>query len=177
MKPPISLVTSGVNVAPLLWSLYQQPELWDQETARTEDPASPHHGLSDIYIRHGEKPRDFAPHDSIWYPASNKLPVKELIFPLMTAMCAERLGTVLITKIPPGMTCKPHKDGGWHAGYYDKFGIQITSHPDQAFCFDNAQLVTRPGDVFTFDNSQTHWVMNPTPYERITLIVALKRGI
>ena len=89
---------------------------------------------------------------------------------------AERLGGVLITKIPAGMECKPHVDGGWHAGHYEKYGIQIASAPGQRFCFEGESLETRPGDVFWFDNSHTHWVTNDTEHDRITLIVTLKRG-
>ena len=177
MKPCIGLVTSGLNVAPLWWALQEKPELWDQVPDRTTPVDSPHYGLHDIYIRYSKNdPRDIDQHESEWYPAAEDLPVKPLIFQLMSAMQGERLGGVLITRIPAGMSCKPHSDGGWHARYYEKFGIQIASAPGQAFCFENERLVTKPGDVFWFDNSHSHWVENPTAHERITLIVTLKRG-
>lgn len=174
----ISLVASGENVAPLWWALQEHPELWNTVTDRTAAEDSPHHGLSDIYIRYSKvSATDHDPHESEWYPAAAVLPVRPLIARLMTAMGGERLGGVLITRIPPGVSCKPHIDGYWHAGYYEKFGIQIASAPGQAFCFEGEQLVTKPGDVFWFDNSQTHWVTNESQHERITLIVTLKRGI
>lgn len=166
----------GMNVAPLLWALQQQPELWNQTPDRTSPPDSPHFGLSDIYIRYGQNPLDRENHESIWYPAADKLPVRDLIFALMADVRGERLGGVLITKIPAGKSCKPHRDGGWHAGYYEKFGIQVASAPGQAFCFEGESLETKPGDIFWFDNAHTHWVTNDTPYDRITLIVTLKRG-
>lgn len=172
----IKKVHSGMNVAPLLWALQDHPELWNQTPNRTTPPASPHHGLSDIYIRYGVNPLDRVEHESVWYPAADVLPVKDLIFELMAHFKGERLGGVLITKIPAGQECKPHVDGGWHAGYYEKFGIQIASAPGQFFCFEGEALETKPGDVFWFDNAHTHWVTNPTPYDRITLIVTLKRG-
>lgn len=174
----IRLVTSGEPVAALWWALQEHPELWDTVNARTAPEDSPHHGTSDIYVRYSKKdPRDPEMHDSEWYPAADVLPVRPLISRLMAAMGGERLGGVLITRIPPGGSVNPHLDGHWHAGYYEKFGIQIASAPGQAFCFDGEQLVTKPGDVFWFDNSHTHWVTNESQHERITLIVTLKRGI
>ncbi len=172
----IELVSSGMNVAPLLWALQQHPELWNQTPDRTTPADSPHYGLSDIYIRYGADPLDREAHESVWYPAADVLPVRDLIFTLMSDLRGERLGGVLITKIPAGMQCKPHRDGGWHAGYYEKFGIQVQSAPGQVFCFEGESLETKPGDVFRFDNSHTHWVTNDTSHDRITLIVTLKRG-
>lgn len=157
-------------------ALAAHPELWDQHTARTEDADSPHYGLSDIWARFAD-PATMQPdgsHDSVWYPCADLLPVRELVFPLMSAVCGERLGGVLITRIKPGQVCKPHADPGWHARYYDKFAVQIDAAPEQAFHFEGQSLVTKPGDVFWFDNSFTHWVTNDSQTDRITLIVCIK---
>lgn len=173
----IKLLHTGVNVQPMLWALLEHPELWDRHTARTESPASPHHGLSDIWARYcapGEDPA--GPHESVWYEAADVLPVRELVYPLFSAVHGDRLGGVLITRIPPMGECKPHTDPGWHARYYDKFAVQLASAPGQAFCFDGEHLITKPGDVFWFDNAHTHWVTNPTPHERITLIACIRKG-
>jgi aspartyl/asparaginyl beta-hydroxylase (cupin superfamily) len=84
---------------------------------------------------------------------------------------------VLITRIPAGATCRPHVDPGWHARAHDKYAVQITSAPGQAFCFDCERLESRPGDVYWFDNQFTHWVENPTPYERVTMIVCVRKEL
>lgn len=173
----IELVHSGVNVAPMLWALQSHPELWDQHTTRTESKDSPHHGLHDIWARYAEPGVDGAkPHESVWYPCADLLPVRELVYPLMVAFQGDQLGGVLITKIPPGKVCKPHHDDGWHAKYYEKFAIQIQSSPGQAFHFDGESLESKPGDVYWFDNSFTHWVTNDSPYDRITLIACIRRN-
>ena len=173
----IKLLAQGVNVAPMLWALQSHPELWDTHKTRTEDPTSPHHGLSDIWARYAAEGEDpTGPHESVWYPCADLIPVRQLVYPLMSEFGGTRLGGVLITKIPAGKECKPHTDPGWHARYYEKFAIQIQSAPGQAFCFDGESLETRPGDVFWFDNAFTHWVTNPTPYDRITLIACIQRG-
>ena len=171
----IKHLASGINVTPLLWALHEHPELWDQNTSRTEHPDSPHHGLSDIWARHAAPGVDGGqPHESVWHPCADLLPVRDLVYPLMGMVNGDQLGGVLITKIPPGKQCRPHTDPGWHARFYQKFAIQIQSHPRQAFCFDNEVLVTKPGDLFWFDNAYTHWVTNNSDQDRITMIVCIR---
>ncbi len=171
----LQLLEQGVNVAPMLWALQAHPELWDQNTGRTEDPTSPHHELSDIWVRYAAPGVDGSqPHESVWYPCADLMPIRELVYPMMARFGGVQLGGVLITKIPAGKMCKPHTDPGWHARYFDKFALQIQSAPGQAFCFDGERLESKPGDIYYFDNSFTHWVENPTPYDRITAIVCIR---
>ena len=35
----------------------------------------------------------------------------------------ERIGGILIYKVPPHCRILPHTDVGWHVDYYDKFNI------------------------------------------------------
>lgn len=172
----IKQIGAGLPVAPILWALQQHPKLWNRNTSRTEDPSSPHHGLDDIWARYGapERAKDGEPHDAFWYPCAEVLGVKSMCLDLMRHVEGVELGGVLITRIPPGKSVKPHTDPGWHARRYEKYGVQITSAPGQEFCFDGEALETKPGDVFWFDNAHTHWVTNPTPYERITMIVCIR---
>ena len=176
MSEHIKLLASGINVTPMQEALAANPQLWDEHRARTENPTSPHHGLSDIWARWAPPGVDGSqPHDAIWYPSADLLPVRELAYPLMSALNGDRLGGVLITKIPAGKECRPHTDRpGWHAEYYEKFAIQIHADAGQAFCFDDGKLVTKPGDIFWFDNGYTHWVTNPTQHDRVTAIVCIK---
>lgn len=173
---PIRLLAEHVNVEPLRAALAAHPELWNQRTERTAPEDSPHHGLDDIWPRFADPAtmREDGSHDSIWYPPADVLPVRELVFRLMSAVHGEKLGGVLITRIPAGQTCKPHTDPGWHARHYDKFAIQIDAEPEQAFHFDGHTLVTKPGDVFWFDNAYTHWVTNQSQRDRVTMIVCIR---
>jgi quercetin dioxygenase-like cupin family protein len=173
----IQKIGDGVDVGPLLWALQANPHLWNQNTARTADPTSPHYGVDDIWVRYAAPGVDGSePHDSVWHPCADALPVREIAMRLMAFVGGERLGGILITRIPPGGEVKPHTDPGWHARYYEKFAVQVASAPGQSFCFEGEQLESRPGDIYWFDNSHTHWVTNPTPHERITLICCIKRG-
>lgn len=177
MNEKIKLVAKDWDVGPILWALHSHPELWNQHTARTADPASPHHGLDDIWARYGDPARahDGQAHQSHWYPAAETLGIKQMCLDLMHMVGGTELGGVLVTRIPPGARCRPHTDQGWHARYYDKFAVQIASAPGQRFCFEGESLETRPGDVFWFDNQHLHWVDNDTPYERVTMIVCIRK--
>jgi quercetin dioxygenase-like cupin family protein len=173
----IKLISENANIAPIHWAILQHPELWNEHNARTKDKSSPHYELDDIWPRFGEieYAENNQPHDSKWYPSADILGIKPLVYDLFRAVEGVELGGVLITRIPAGKECKPHTDPGWHARRYDKFGVQITSAPGQKFCFDKEELETKPGDIFWFDNQYTHWVINPTPYDRITMIVCIRK--
>jgi len=181
MTEAIKHVMSGINVAPVLAALQRHPELWNQHPHRTESEDSPHHGLDDIWFRFndytgydGDMVTFNAPHQSVWYPSADIIPVKDICYGLMTEFRGDQLGGVLLTRIPAGATCQPHVDGGWHAGYYRKFGVQIQGDLRQAFQFEGESFSAVAGDVYEFDNSRLHWVTNNSDEDRITMIVCIK---
>ena len=90
----IKLLAQGLNVGPMLWALQAHPELWNQNTARTETPDSPHLELDDIWARYADPAtvQEDGSHDSVWYPPAEVLPVKEMVYPLMQAAQGDRLG-------------------------------------------------------------------------------------
>jgi len=170
----IQLLASGADMAPLVSALDANPQFWNQHTQRTENPASPHHDVSDIFVRYAADPTAQGPHESVWYPCASILPIKPLVFDVMAFVEGERLGGVLITKIPAGKDVKPHIDQGWHASTYRKFCIQVASAPGQKFVVDDEALEPRPGDLYEFRNEFMHYVINPTDTDRISLIVCVQ---
>jgi hypothetical protein len=171
---PIKRLGTGINVSPLLWSLQSHPELWDADRLRTHAPDSPHREASDIFVRYAADPTVAGPHESVWYPCADVIPVKPLVYDLMRFVEGERLGGVLITRIPPGGQVYPHVDRGWHAETYRKFCIQVQSAPGQLFAFECDELEARPGDLYEFRNEYLHTVTNPTPHDRVSLIVCIQ---
>jgi aspartyl/asparaginyl beta-hydroxylase (cupin superfamily) len=172
----IKKIAHGMNVAPMLWALHENPQLWDEYPYRTNRPDSPHREVEDIWARCSEPYGvwNHEPHDSVWYPCAALLPIKLMVYDLMRYVEGDRLGAVLITKVRPGCSVKPHHDPGWHARHYDKYAIQVQSAPGQAFCFEGEQLVSKPGDVYWFDNAHTHWVTNESNQDRITVIACIR---
>jgi len=171
-----------IDHLPALLQIKQNPQLWNMYRHRTEQYSSPHHEISDIWVRYrdikefdGDWDKFNGPHEPIWYPAADCLPaVKDIAFQIMTRVRGERLGGILITRIPPGGQCAPHTDRNWHAEYHDKYAVQLESHPDQAFHFREGSYSARPGEVYWFDNLKEHWVTNDSPIDRITLIICIR---
>lgn len=186
-RSPLYMLPFQVFVQPLLHELDQYPLLWNDFDLRTNHPASPHREMDDIIVRYnarenfaGDRDAFNGPHDSVWWESAKALPsAMKLAFRIMHHVEGERLGMVLITRQPPGATCYPHVDRGWHARHYEKFAIQLAAAPGQMFCVqppgqDPKMLETKSGDCFSFDNSIPHWVTNPTNETRMTMIVCVR---
>lgn len=174
-------IAEGLDVMPLLLSIQRQPDLWDRHKERKEVEGGPHSGMSDIWIRYNDisKCNDLSkfndPHDPRWYSAYYQLPeLRTIIFGLMSRVEGERLGGVLITKIPKGGRIEPHKDDGWHVQYYDKFYVSLQSKEGANFHCEDEVINPKQGDVYWFDNRREHWVENNSDDDRITLIVCIR---
>jgi hypothetical protein len=178
-------VADGIDVSGLWREIETQPDLWDEITWRKrEGSASPHTGMSDIWVRcerladmnkHGARTE----HDSVWYDAYDRLPsIKPIIYDLMRVVQAERIGTILITRIPPGGKIDPHLDIGWHVDYYDKFYVSLKSAPGAKFICHaptgDEVLEPKVGECWRFDNRILHSVVNESQEDRVTLIVCLR---
>lgn len=183
-RDPIYKMSQGFPVSDALEQINAHPELWNLIQFRRVKDGTPHKVVDDIWVRYnawrnfdGDHAKFNSEHDSSWYPAADDLPaIKDLAFGVMSMVRGERLGAVLITRVPPGGMVEPHIDGGWHAGYYEKFAIQLKGNDRQAFCFEEKKLVTHPGDLYWFRNDIPHWVTNDSDEERITLIICIRRN-
>jgi quercetin dioxygenase-like cupin family protein len=175
------LITSGLDVLPLLYAITRMPQLWDQHTLRTTHPGTPHTEVSDIWCRFNdlgeyEATGDIAAvadqHESIPYPAWWLLPeLRPLVFGLMTRVQATRLGRVLITKLRPGCRIAPHADSKPHSVYYQRHHITLTSPPECLFRVEDEVLNLAPGTCWYVNNALEHEVINHGDSDRLTLIV------
>lgn len=171
-----------LDVSEAVAQIDARPEIWNTHRMRTESYGTPHNGVSDIWVRYNPWPNytgDWAafndPHVSEWYPVIDKIPaVRALTRQVFKLVGGETLGGVLITKIPPGGEVAPHVDGGWHAGHYDKYAVQLKGNKDQVFGFEDSELRPDPGEVYTFDNSKLHWVKNDSDSDRMTCIICIR---
>lgn len=175
-------IADGLDVVALRLALVRQPELFGLRTARADVDASPHTQMTDIWARYNapehlaQGPAAFnGEHDSVWYPEAAFIPqVRPVVFDLMRRVEGERLGGVLITKIPPAGRIAPHVDGGWHAGYYEKYYVPIQNEPGAVFGFEEGEIHAIPGEAYWFNNSRLHWVENHSTCDRIAMIVCIR---
>ena len=170
-------IGTGLNVLPLQTALIRQPELFGRHGERQKTYV--HGGMTDIWVRYNDiknlGPKFNDEHDAVWYPEAAAIPqVRGPVMQLMAAVEGERLGGVLITKVPPGGEIKPHVDSGWHAGYYDKYYVPILNEPGAKFCFEDGEINPTVGDVWWFRNDVPHWVRNDSNTDRIAMIVCIK---
>lgn len=178
------LKIGDADVAPLNAELAAHPELWGQYGWRKEAPGSPHAQMTDVWVRYNDVRPFLAKgsmagfndeHEGVWYPAYEKLPaLKDIIYPLMREVEGERIGAVLITKIPPGQGIAKHRDASWHVEHYDKFYVSMQSAPGALFCSGTDALNPAPGEVWRFDNRREHWVENNSSEDRVTLIICIR---
>ncbi len=172
----------GLHVEPMVQEIADYDFLFGEFNARAE--AGPVHAdMQDIWVRYGDisemiesgdysKIADY--HDSIWL---KDLPeVKKICFDVMALVDGERLGGVLITKIPPGGQILPHTDSGWHAEYYGKYFVPIKNEKGAVFGFDEGVIEPDLGDVWAFDNSYNHWVKNNSNSDRIAMVICIKQS-
>lgn len=175
-------IAEGINVLPLQMAIVRQPELFGKYKHRSAAYDSPHSEMSDIWVRYNaienfeKSPANFNDsHESVWYPGYHAIPqIRPIIFGLMAQVEGERLGGVLITKIPPGGKIAPHVDRGWHAEYYEKYYIPIQNDQGAVFGFEDGVIEPSLGDVYWFNNSNPHWVENNSSRDRIALIVCIR---
>lgn len=176
-------IAAGLDTEPLRQALVRQPELFGRHRERTQDPSSPHHGSVDLWLRfrdHRDKAKcsswaEFAgPHEPIWYEEAAMLPeVRRVVFDVMRIVEAEKLGGILITKIPPGGRIERHVDRGWHAEHYEKIYVAIQSPEGSKFCFEDGEIRAANGEAWWFRNDVPHWVENDTDQDRIAMIICL----
>lgn len=158
----------------------QSCSLWDANPLRRTAPGSPHSQMTDIWARFGAPNGDDysvlgKEHDAVWYPFIDQLPdVKDIAFKLMALVNGERLGGVLITKLPAGSKIAPHVDDGWHAGYYDKIYVPIKNEKGSVFGFECGNIEPEAGTAWWFRNDVTHWVNNDSDQDRLSMIVCIK---
>jgi len=177
-------ITTDFNVQPLSQRLTEHPELFGLYDFRASAYASPHTAMRDIWVRYKDvRPHlesgDFSgfadAHDPIWYPVAEHMPeVFPLVFKLMSLVKGERLGGVLITRLPPGGRIEPHVDRGWHAEHYDKYYVPIQNGAGATFNFPDGVISPTLGEVYWFRNDRPHWVINGSDSDRIAMIVCIK---
>lgn len=179
---PFSKIHSGIDVKAAQKELRDNCHLFGEFNAR-KNSGPVHAQMDDIWLRYGDinamiKSGDYSKiaeeHDAIWL---QDLPeCKKICFEVMRLVDGERLGGVLITRIPSGGQILPHKDSGWHAEYYSKVYVPIDNKPGAVLGFESGDIDPNNGDAWMFDNSFIHWVNNHSNEERVAMIICIKQS-
>lgn len=183
-------LAEGIDVVPVQLTL-AQTALWNQHTLRTATEGSPHRELDDIWLRMSdlEKCRQagaagaFVDHrESINYPGWHELPqIRKLVMALFMSVEGERLGRVLISRLPPGRRILPHKDIGADLTkyydsepYYSRFHLCVQGLPGSIFNCEDESVQMRTGEAWWFRNDLEHEVINNSADDRIHVVIDVR---
>jgi hypothetical protein len=174
-------VATGVDMLPVMLELNRAPHLWDRDKTRRTYPGTPHAEMEDIWVRFRAKAEiegahsHREPYRCVFWPAWHELPaLRPIVFSLMARVGATELGSVLITKLPPGGKIHPHSDkGSWAAEFYN-CKCHVTIAGTSVSVCDDQLVEMHSGDVFTFDNLLLHSVENRGSCDRIACIVSMR---
>lgn len=169
----------------MLAEIAAHPEIWDVYRERTAAPDATMHGTSDAWLRFFPRETLLTPEDYLgpghcaFYPAWHLLPsIHDVAYGLMGMCRGVELGTCLLSRMPPGSTVKPHRDGAcWTARHFNKkFYVILQSNPHVLNVTEDEQCVLEPGTITEFDNLALHSVVNNGATERLNLIITLRSG-
>ena len=173
-------IASGIDTTPVLVELARHADLWDRHPMRRITPDSPHAQMTDITVRY--QPEDDVTsetrrgeHRNVFWPAWYKLPsLRPLVFGLMARVQAVELGSILITKLPPGGEITMHSDAGsWAPTFYStKAHVQLAGF--SVTTVEGEEFAQRAGDVITFDNLLMHGIRNIGENDRIECIISMR---
>lgn len=173
-------IASGVDTVPVLLQLARADYLWDRNPERRLYAGSPHTAMVDITVRYMPE-ADVTlesrrlPHRNVFWPAWHELPaLRPTVFALMARVGAVELGSILITKLPPGQMIQPHTDAGNWAPEHFNCKAHLTLAGSALVRCDGETCRFDTGTVFTFDNLLTHSVEAVGDCDRIVAIISMR---
>jgi hypothetical protein len=114
-------------------------------------------------------------HRNVFWPAWYALPaLRPMVFALMTRVQAVELGSILITKLPPGKMIQPHSDAGNWAPEFYRCKAHVTLAGSALVGCENEAVTFAAGTVWTFDNLLVHSISNEGDRDRIVCIVSMR---
>jgi mannose-6-phosphate isomerase-like protein (cupin superfamily) len=174
-------IADGVETLPLLLELARNEALWDADPTRRTYPGTPHGAMTDIAVRYmrpehaGRLENRKHEHRNVFLPAWYALPaLRPVVFGLMARVQAVELGSILITRLPPGAEILPHSDAGsWAAEFYNTKAHWTVRGEAQVSC-ENDAMTFAAGTIWTFDNLLMHRVQNHGGEDRMAVIISMR---
>lgn len=182
-------IATGFDVTPLLFSLNRQSNLWGMDRYWKDHPVPVFRDVDTIMLRFPEKiPYEFESDQKRFeylsgidqmecsdQTAMDFLPEsRPIIFGLMARVQGERLGRVMINRLPPGASIPAHSDVDPINKYYDRFHCVLQSNPLVSFMCGDELFPMQSGEIFWFENALEHSVQNNGNEDRISLIIDVK---
>jgi len=171
-------IATNVNVGPILEELDEHPELWNQMDLRTTHPMTPHKEVDDIVLRFNDLSNGISAAiddaECHWYNSAFILPIKPLMYALMSDVYGDRIGRAVITRLKPGSKIDSHIDYGSPVSHYQRFHISLLNEEGAVFTVDGENFTPKTGDVFVVANHKEHSVVNNSSIDRLTMIIDIR---
>jgi mannose-6-phosphate isomerase-like protein (cupin superfamily) len=174
-------IADGIDTLPLQLELTRNEALWDALPTRRLYDGTPHGAMTGIYARYMPEAdlTDLAvrrrEHRNVWWPAWHALPaLRPLVFGLMARVQAVELGSVLLTRLPPGGEILPHSDAGSWAPTYYHCKAHVTVSGSAIVRVEDEQVRFEQGSIWTFDNLKMHAIANDGDVDRVVVIVSMR---
>ena len=172
-------IAENVPTMPVMHALQRHPDLWDQNTLRTQFEGSPHAQVHDIWLLFNsiEQSDESIANDCevVTYPAWFMLPeARKLAIDLMQIVGGRQLGRVMITKLEPGKKIPEHRDEGAPATFFQRYQVALQSLTGVTFQIDDEAVVFATGEIWWIDNTRKHSVKNNSADDRVVMIVDVR---
>lgn len=180
MPSRFTLIAQGIDTVPLALELARNEALWDRNPQRRTFAGSPHAAMVDITARYmpeadislDTRERE---HRNVFWPAWHALPaLRPLVFGLMARVSAVELGSIIITRLPPGAKIEPHSDAGSWAPEHYHCKAHVTVAGRAVVRCDEDDCEFTAGTAWTFDNLLVHSVENIGEIDRVSVIVSMR---
>jgi hypothetical protein len=170
------LITTGLNVNPLLDLIDANPELWGDITIRQSFPGSAHHDTECIFVL---GPKGFTVADyfmdlsALDYPAVHKLMpgLIGVVQPVVKQLGVTELGRILIVRLQAGGVIDEHIDTGRYAEHYSRFHIALRTNPGCELVVGGEAQHMAAGEAWWFNHRKLHSGHNRGSEPRIHVII------
>jgi hypothetical protein len=180
MDSSFEKLVEGIDVAFLLQNISNNPQLFNELTARQDVPGTPHQDTQSIFLRWAASSSIHAAFNelsSVNYPALTLLPeAQDLIDRIFIETESIELGRALIVSLKPGGFIDPHADEGSYADHFERFHLCLKSDEGNLFFSEHEPghgeyVHMQAGELWAFNHKRKHWLVNNSDSERIHLIV------
>jgi len=182
-------IGTNLPIAPILDALHFQQDLWDKRTFRQNARANAE--TECIFLRYQNASQEdlhffnTAPKfnweamhrglECVDLEEYDRLPeVRPVVNAVMAVVGAERLGRVILVKLPPRSRVYPHNDAGNYADYYQRICIPLQSLDGNFMREGDETVYMRPGEAWFINLEVEHEAWNDSDDDRITLFMDVK---
>lgn len=100
--------------------------------------------------------------------------VREEVSSAMFFMRAERIGAVMVNKLPPGASIPEHTDVNVNSMYYHRFHLVVETNDDVVTTVGGEEFKMNVGELWLFDYTKPHSFVNNGSTDRIHIVFDMK---